>query len=126
MQGDWEMLCSKFCLKFFSISRVASLQIEILTFKQHEEEPLDASWNRFSDLIITGLDLAILNLILLQHFYLGLSKDDVQDLNAASRGSFLSLSVSEARLVLDKILGCTTCTSIHDELLEEDKESSPE
>jgi hypothetical protein len=36
------------------------------------------------------------------------------------------LSVSEARLVLDKILGRTTYTSIHDELLEEEKESSPE
>jgi hypothetical protein len=57
---------------------------------------------------------------------LGLSKDDAQDLNATAGGSFLSLSVSEARLVLDKILGHTTCTSIHDELLEEAKESSPE
>jgi hypothetical protein len=33
MQGDWETLCSKFCLKFFSISRVASLQIECHTPK---------------------------------------------------------------------------------------------
>jgi hypothetical protein len=49
-----------------------------------------------------------------------------KDLNAAARGSFLSLSINEARLVLDKILGHTTCTSIHDELLEEEKESSPE
>jgi hypothetical protein len=36
------------------------------------------------------------------------------------------LSVSEARLVLDKILGHTTCTSICDELLDEEKESSLE
>jgi hypothetical protein len=57
---------------------------------------------------------------------LGLSKDDAQDLNTASRGSFLSLSISEARLVLHKILRRTTCTSIHDELLEEEKESSLE
>jgi hypothetical protein len=56
---------------------------------------------------------------------LGLSKDDAHDLNAASVGSFLSLSVSEARLVLDKILRHTTCISIHDELLEKEKESSP-
>jgi hypothetical protein len=126
MQGDWEVLCSKFCLKFFPISRVARLQIEVLTFKQHEKEPLDASWDRFNDLITTGPDLAILDLILLQHFYLGFSKDDAQDLNVASGGSFLSLSVSEARLVLDKILEQTTCTSIHDELLEEENESSPE
>jgi hypothetical protein len=57
---------------------------------------------------------------------LGLGKDDAQDLNATSGGSFLSLSVSEARLVLDKILGRNTNTSIHDELLEEEKKSSPE
>jgi hypothetical protein len=57
---------------------------------------------------------------------LGLSKNDAQGLIAASRGSFLSLPVSEARLVLDKILGRTTCTSIHDKLLEEEKKSSPE
>jgi hypothetical protein len=59
------MLCSKFCLKFFSISRVTSLRIEVLTFKQHEEEPLDVSWDRFNDLIITGPGLAIPDPILL-------------------------------------------------------------
>jgi hypothetical protein len=59
------MLYSKFCLKFFPISRVARLRIEILTFKQHEEELLDASWDHFNDLITTGLDLAILDPILL-------------------------------------------------------------
>jgi hypothetical protein len=104
---------------------VAHLRIEVLTFKQHEEEPLDTSWDRFNDLITIGPDLAIPDPILLQHFYLSLIKDDVQDLNAASGGSFLSLSISEVRLILDKILGRTTCTSIHDELLEEEKESSP-
>jgi hypothetical protein len=113
-------------MKFIPISRVASLRIEVLTFKQHEEEPLNAFWDRFNDLIITSLDLAIPDLILLQYFYLSFSMDDAQDLNAASRGSFLSLFVSEARLVLDKIIGCTTFTSIHDELSEKEKESSPE
>jgi hypothetical protein len=35
------------------------------------------------------------------------------------------LSISEARLVLYKIIGHTPCTSIHGILLEEGKESSP-
>jgi hypothetical protein len=55
---------------------------------------------------------------------LGLNKDDAQDLNAASIESFPSLSVSEARLVLDKIIRRTTFSGIHDELSEEEKESS--
>jgi hypothetical protein len=33
MKGDWEMLCSKFCLSFFPISRVVSLRKKVLSFK---------------------------------------------------------------------------------------------
>ena len=31
-QGDWEALCSSFCLHFFPISRVVSLHSEVLSF----------------------------------------------------------------------------------------------
>ena len=50
----------------------------------------------------------------------------MESLDAASRGAFLRLSTSKARSMLDKISGKTPCTSIHNELLEEEKESSPE
>ena len=36
------------------------------------------------------------------------------------------MTVSEARTILDRIIGKTPCTSIHDELPEEEKKSSPE
>ena len=75
MQGDWKTLCSKFCLRFFPISKVVSLQKEVLNFRQLEEESLGTSWDCFNELIFTGLDLAIQDPILLQHFYMGLSKD---------------------------------------------------
>ena len=55
-----------------------------------------------------------------------LSKDSTQTLDQASRGAFLHLSISEARSMLDRISGKTPCTSIHKELHEEEKESSPE
>ena len=57
---------------------------------------------------------------------MGLSKDFVQSLEAVSRGAFLCLSISEARTILDRIRGKTPYTSIHDELSEEEKESSPD
>ena len=56
---------------------------------------------------------------------MGLSKDSREFLNAASRGAFLLLSTSEAGAMLDRIIGKTPCTSIHYELFEEEKESSP-
>jgi hypothetical protein len=78
----------------------------------------------FYDLITTGPDLAIQDPVLLQYFYMGLSKDSMKSLDAASRGAFLHLSASKARTILDKIIGKILCTSIHDELPEEENKSS--
>ena len=126
MQGDWETLCSKFCFHFFPIPQVVSLRKEVLNFRQLEEESLGTSWDHFNELIITGPDLAIQDPVLLQHFYLGLSKDSRESLDTASRGAFLHLAASEARSMLDKICGKTHCTSNHNKLLEEENKSSPE
>ena len=87
---------------------------------------MGTSWDHINDLITTGLDLAISDPMLLQHFYMGLSKDSAQSLDQASRGAFLYLSASEARSMLDRISGKTPCTSIHNELPREEKESSLE
>ena len=84
------------------------------------------AWARFNDLIITSPDLAIQDPILLQHFYMGLSKDSMESLNAASRGAFLHLSASEARSILDRISGKIPYTSIHNEFPEKEKKSSPD
>jgi len=119
------MLCSKFCLHFFLISKVVSLWKEVLNFRQLEEESLGTSCDCINSLITTGLDLAILDLMLLQYFYMGLSKDSAQSLDQASRGAFLYLSASEARSMLNRINGITPCTSIHNELFEKENESPP-
>jgi hypothetical protein len=103
---------------------VVSLRKEILNFRQLKEESIGISWDCFNDLIITGPDLAIQDPVLLQYFYIGLSKDSIESLNAASRGAFLA--TSKVRSMLDKISRKTLCTSIHNELLEKEKESSPE
>jgi len=105
---------------------VVSLRKEVLNFRQLEEESLGTSSDHFNDLIIIGPYLAIQDPILLQHFYMGLSKDSMESLDAASRGAFLHLSASEARSMLDKISGRTPYTSIPNKLAEEEKESSPE
>ena len=82
---------------------------EVLNFRHLEEESLGTSWERINSLITTSLDLAISDLMLLQYFYMGLSKDFAQSLDQASR-----------------IIGKVPYTSIRDELFEEEKESSPE
>ena len=104
---------------------MVNLRKEVLNFRQLEEESLATSWERINDLITTGLDLAILDPMLLQYFYMGLCKDSAQTLDLASRGAFLHLSASEARSMFNRISGITPFTSIHNELLEKENESPP-
>jgi hypothetical protein len=104
MQGDWETLYSKFCLRFFLISKVVSLRKDVLNFRQLEEESLGTLRVCFNKLIITGLNFAIPDPILLQHFFMGLSKDSREHLNVASGGAFLHLSASECLIELAKSL----------------------
>ena len=73
-QGDWEALCSSFCLQFFPISRVVRLHLEVLSFRQKKKESLGMAWECFNALIKTGPNLAIQDPILLQHFYMGLNR----------------------------------------------------
>ena len=88
-QGDWEALCSSFCLHFFPISRVVSLHSEVLSFEQEEKESLGMAWECFNALINTSPDLAILDPILLQHFYMGLDRKTLKYLDTATGGSVL-------------------------------------
>ena len=103
-QGDWEALCSSFCLQFFPISRVVNLHLEILSFKQKEKEFLGMAWECFNTLINTGPDLAIQDPILLQHFYMGLDRKTSKNLNMASGGLFLHVSANIGSSILTKIL----------------------
>ena len=111
VHGEWESLQTKFCLAFFPISRVIHLQKEIICFKQKEKESLGASWAYFLDLSTSGPNLALPNPMLLQHFYVALSKDSTQFLDIALGGAFLHLSTSKGRTILNKILENTPYTS---------------
>jgi hypothetical protein len=42
-EGNWEALCSSFCLDFFPISKIVYLRSEILSFTQEEDESLIAA-----------------------------------------------------------------------------------
>jgi hypothetical protein len=126
VQGDWEALCSSFCLSFFPISGVVSLQIEVLSFKQKEKESLGAMWAHFNDLVNSGPNLAIQDHMLLQHFYVSLNGETAQIFDTTSRGAFLHCSASEGRNVLRKILGNIPNTSIHDDGPEDVIEKTPE
>ena len=114
------MLQTKFCIAFFPISRVAQLHQEVLNFQQKEKETLGAAWASFYDILSLEPDLTIPNPILLQHVYLGLSKETAHYLDIASGGSFFHLSPRGGKDVLNKIAEDTPYMGIHDECPEID------
>ena len=62
------------------------------------------AWECFNALVNTGPDLTIQDPILLQHFYMGLDRKTLKNLDIASGGSFLHVSANLGRSILTKIL----------------------
>jgi len=90
---------------------------KVISSDQVGNELLATLRESFNLPINLGLDLALHDPVLVQHLYTGFD-------NIAFGGVFLSLPISEVRFVLI-ISRHTPCTSLHDEILEVDKETSP-
>ena len=48
VNGSWDDLVDKFCLKYFSEDQIVALRIAIIRFQQNDKEPLGEAWDRFS------------------------------------------------------------------------------
>ena len=86
VEGDWNILKDKFCLRYFHKKKIVALRVEVLTFKQREEESLGAAWARYTVLISSRPDLSIPKAMQLKHFSYGLRIDSVTYLDKNSGG----------------------------------------
>jgi hypothetical protein len=86
------------------MSWIVALHQEILNFQQKEKESIGAAWDRFSILTRSSPDLSIPNHVLLQHFWLGLSKESALQFDIATGGSFTHKTTAEGEALLDRIL----------------------
>jgi hypothetical protein len=105
-QGDWEALRSSFRLQYFPIRRVVTLCLEILSFKQLENESLGKAWERFDMILNSGPNLALPEPMILQHFFMGLNNNTMQYLNSVMEGLFMHTIAEQARAILMNILDC--------------------
>jgi hypothetical protein len=69
---------------------------------------------------MSGPNLELSKLMLLQHFHRGLSKESAQFLDISSGDSFTLLTSSDGRNIHNKIVENTPYTSIFDEFTEEE------
>ena len=111
-------LRKEFCIKFFLVEKVAKLRFAIIGFKQLDKESLGKAWDRFYSFVNSGPNLTLPELMLLQHFFLGLNNENQEYLNLASRGAFMHITVDHAKTILTNILN--DLPKEKEELLEEE------
>ena len=73
-------------------------------FPTKGEGNIGAAWDRFSILTHSGPDLSKPKHVLLQHFWLGLSKEFAIQLDITTGGSFKHKTTEEGEALLDRIL----------------------
>jgi hypothetical protein len=73
VEGNWDQLIKKFCAKFFPISKIQHIRMQVINFKQGEEEGIDQAWNRFNELVEQGPRLGFPGDVLLQTFFFSLT-----------------------------------------------------
>jgi hypothetical protein len=91
-QGDWGAPCLSFCLQIFPTYRVVKLRVEVLTFNQKKKESLGKAWKCFNTFLNSSPDHTILDPILLQHFFMSLTKKTIEYLNTVVGGLFMHVS----------------------------------
>jgi len=68
-RGEWGVLRVNFSLDFYSLDRISDLRLEVLSFKQKDNETLGKSWKHFSNLLESGPNLNLEDPVLLFHFF---------------------------------------------------------
>jgi hypothetical protein len=89
------------------LSKIIDLRNEVLNFAQKEGESLGAAWSTYNQLALLGLELSILDAMIMQHFVHGLGMKSAEYLDMTSGGVFVHCTVEEGKLILDRILSVT-------------------
>jgi hypothetical protein len=103
VEGNWNKLTNKFCEKFFPISKVQYLRMQVITFTQGEEEGIDQAWNRFHELIEQGPRLGFSSDVLLHKFFFSLTPSCMQHVQMCAGGDLMEKTLTEAAQLLQTI-----------------------
>ena len=96
--------CSKaFLEKFFSVGKINALRGKILNFQQQKGETILEAWERFQEYVSDCPHQGMEDWLLIQTFYHGLTQKAHEQLDAIAGGSFMSLTLGNAKTLMKKI-----------------------
>ncbi|GJW59345.1 reverse transcriptase domain-containing protein [Tanacetum coccineum] len=97
----WEDLVTKFVNQFFPPSKTTHLKNEISRFTQKFEETFSEAWERFKEMLRACPHHGFTELTQIDTFYNGLSENDQDSLNTATRGNLLSKTTRETLNIIE-------------------------
>jgi hypothetical protein len=103
VKGNWDQLIQKFCAKFSPISKIQHIRMQVINFKQGEEEGIDQAWNRFNELVEQGPRLRFPSDVLLHIFFFSLTPSCMQYVQLCVGGDLMVKTLTEAAQLLQKI-----------------------
>jgi hypothetical protein len=68
---------------------------------------LGATWSRYNQLALSGLELSIPDAMFMLHFVHGLGTESAEYLDMTSWGVFVNCTIEEGKMILDRILSIT-------------------
>jgi hypothetical protein len=88
-KGNCDDLVKKFLFKFFPIIKVQDLRMQVLTFKQGEDEGIDEAWDRFNELLERGPNLVFSSDLMLHTFYFSLTPNSSRFVRMCAGGDVM-------------------------------------
>ncbi|KAA3480391.1 Retrotransposon gag protein [Gossypium australe] len=99
----WDELAGKFLQKFFLISKVVLLRIEIIVFRQNEGESFYEVWERFKMFIQKCLYHGFPEWMRLYIFYNGLDTDARSELDGAVGGALMNRTYEDTNEIIENM-----------------------
>jgi len=87
------------------------------------QQSFTEAWERFKNYIEDCPHYGIEEWLLMQTFYHGLSSSTCESIDAAARGAFLSLKLSDAKALVEKMASNSTCNEKRTNLGRKEEES---
>ena len=103
-QGEeYHVGTTNFLVKLFPTGKTNTVRGKISCFQQQHDETLPEAWEHCQDYILECPHHEMENWLLMQIYYHGLSNSTHETMDPAAGGAFLSLTISQATAILEKM-----------------------
>ena len=99
----WEACSNAFLVKYFPVGKTNALQNRITRIQQLPDESIPEVWEHIQEYIQACPHHGIEEWLIIQNFFHGLTQQAQDHVDTTAGGSFLSLDVARAKMLIDKI-----------------------